>query len=69
MATGKQHETEGKLDKAKGAIKEGFGALTGNRSTEIEGKGERAGGAIQEEYGRIKSDLTDETNDDPSRRR
>ena len=64
MATGKEHEAEGKLDQLKGAIKEGFGALTGDRSTEIEGKGERAKGKIQEEYGKIKSDLTD---DDPTR--
>ena len=64
MATGKEHEVEGKLDQLKGAVKEGFGALTGDRSTEIEGKGERAKGKIQEEYGKIKSDLT---NDDPTR--
>lgn len=65
MATGKEHEGEGKLDQLKGAVKEGFGALTGDRSTEIEGKGERAKGKIQEEYGKIKSDLTD---DEPTRR-
>ena len=64
MASGKEHEIEGKLDQLKGAVKEGFGALTGDRSTEIEGKGERAKGKIQEEYGKIKSDLT---NDDPTR--
>jgi len=66
MATGKEHEVEGKLDQLKGAVKEGFGALTGNRSTEAEGKAERAKGAIQEGYGKLKSDLTDE---DPDRNR
>lgn len=65
MASGKEHEREGKLDQLKGAVKEGFGALTGDRSTEAEGKGERAKGKIQEEYGKIKSDLTD---DDPTKR-
>ena len=60
MATGKEHEVEGKFDQVKGAVKEGFGALTGDRSTEIEGKTERAKGKIQEEFGKIKSDLTDE---------
>jgi len=65
MATGKEHEGEGKWNQAKGAVKEGFGALTGDRSTEAEGKGERAKGKIQEEYGKIKSDLNDE---DPTRR-
>ena len=64
MPTGKEHEVEGKLDQLEGAIKEGFGALTGNRSTEAEGKLERAKGAIQEGYGKLKSDLNDE---DPDR--
>ena len=65
MATGKEHEGEGRLDQVKGAAKEGFGALTGDRSTEAEGKAERAKGKIQEEYGKIKSDLRD---DEPTRR-
>ena len=60
MASGKEHQGEGKLDQLKGAVKEGFGALTGDRSTEAEGKAERAKGRIQEEYGKIKSDLTDD---------
>ncbi|HUP64865.1 MAG TPA: CsbD family protein [Thermoanaerobaculia bacterium] len=60
MASGKEHQAEGKLDQVKGAAKEGFGALTGDRSTEAEGKAERAKGKIQEEYGRIKSDVKNE---------
>lgn len=60
MATGKEHESEGKLDQLKGAVKEGFGALTGDRSTEAEGKIERTKGKVQEEFGKLKSDLTDE---------
>lgn len=60
MATGKEHEAEGTWKQVKGAVKEGFGAATGDRSTEAEGKGERAGGKVQEKYGRIKSDLNDE---------
>ena len=63
MASGKEHEGQGKLDQLKGAVKEGFGALTGDRSTEAEGKLERAKGKIQEEYGKIKSDVTDENPD------
>jgi uncharacterized protein YjbJ (UPF0337 family) len=57
MATGKEHEVEGKLDQVKGAIKEGFGALTGDRSTEIEGKGERLKGNIQEGFGKLKDEF------------
>jgi uncharacterized protein YjbJ (UPF0337 family) len=61
MATGDEHKIKGMIDKAKGAVKEGFGALTGDRSTEVEGKLERAGGAIRESYGDLKNDLTDDT--------
>lgn len=70
MATGKDHEADGKLDKMKGAIKEGFGALTGDRSTEAEGKMDRAKGGLQEKYGQVKSDITDSNRDidrDPTR--
>lgn len=65
MASGKEHESEGKIDQLKGAIKEGWGALTGNRSTETEGKMDRAKGSLQEGYGELKSDLTGEN--DPTR--
>jgi len=64
MASGTEHELKGKLSKVKGAIKEGFGALTGDRSTEIEGKTERAGGALREGYGRVKSEITGENDPD-----
>ena len=57
MATGDEHSIKGKLEQAKGAVKEGFGALTGDRSTEIEGKVERAKGALREGYGNLKNDL------------
>jgi uncharacterized protein YjbJ (UPF0337 family) len=66
MATGKEHEVEGKLDQVKGAVKEGFGALTGDRSTEIEGKAERLGGKIRESYGKLKDDLETDERIDPS---
>lgn len=57
MATGAEHQDKGKLEQAKGAVKEGFGALTGDRSTELEGKAERAKGNVREAYGKLKSDL------------
>ncbi|HEV7766624.1 MAG TPA: CsbD family protein [Thermoanaerobaculia bacterium] len=60
MASGKEHEVEGRIDQLKGAVKEGFGALTGDRSTEIKGKAERLGGKVQESYGKLKDDV--ETN-------
>ena len=60
MATGNEHQDKGKLEQAKGAVKEGFGALTGDRSTEAEGKAERAKGNVREEYGKLKNELNDE---------
>lgn len=64
MKTGKEHQVEGTLDKVKGAVKEGFGALTGDRSTEIEGKAERLKGNIQEKFGRLKDDVENDRLDD-----
>lgn len=66
MATGKEHETKGIIEKAKGAVKEGFGALTGDRSTEMEGKAERAKGSLREGYGELKDDLTSDRADSGS---
>ncbi len=65
MKTGNEHQVEGAVDKVKGAVKEGFGALTGDRSTEIEGKTDRAKGSVQQKYGEIKSAVTGEN--DPTR--
>lgn len=66
MPTGKEHQRKGKVEKTIGAIKEGFGALTGDRSTEVKGKAERLKGAVREEYGKLKSDVNKEP---PPRRR
>jgi uncharacterized protein YjbJ (UPF0337 family) len=62
MASGAEHRGKGIVEQVKGAVKEGFGALTGDRSTEIEGKAERAKGAVREAYGNLKDDLA--RNDD-----
>ena len=51
---------KGKIEQTKGAIKEGFGAATGDRSTEIEGKAERLKGNVREGYGEVKRDLDDD---------
>lgn len=61
MTTPNKDQIKGKMDKFKGAVKEGFGATTGDRSTEIEGKAERLKGAIREGFGDVKQNLeTDE---------
>lgn len=66
MATGKEHQAEGMFKKVKGAVKEGFGALTGDRSTEAEGKLDRAKGSVQQTYGEAKDRLTSDPNDPTS---
>jgi uncharacterized protein YjbJ (UPF0337 family) len=69
MSTGDEHKIKGKLEQVKGAVKEGFGALTGDRSTEIEGKAERAKGALREGYGQLKNDLNSDVPDEGTPRR
>jgi uncharacterized protein YjbJ (UPF0337 family) len=63
MASGAEHRGKGMVEQVKGAVKEGFGALTGDRSTEVEGKAERAKGAVREAYGNLKDDLTHNDDD------
>jgi uncharacterized protein YjbJ (UPF0337 family) len=70
MATGKEHQARGIFEQVKGALKEGFGAFSGNRKLEAEGKAGRAKGVVRETYGEIKSDLNrtdDPTRNDPTR--
>jgi uncharacterized protein YjbJ (UPF0337 family) len=47
-------ELEGKLDQAKGKIKEEVGKLSDDSSTEVEGKADQAKGKIKEELGEAK---------------
>lgn len=51
MGLPNKDEVEGKLDQAKGAIKENVGDAIGDTDMEAEGKADRAGGNIQEGYG------------------
>lgn len=44
-------EIEGKLDQAKGAVKDKVGEVTGDRDLEAEGEADRASGNIQEGFG------------------
>jgi uncharacterized protein YjbJ (UPF0337 family) len=50
-------EFKGKVENAKGRVKEAAGALTGDKETQAEGMGERFKGAAREKYGEIKRDL------------
>ncbi len=50
-------ELEGKMDKAKGKVKEAFGKATNDKSTEAEGKADQAKGEAKETYGEAKRNL------------
>ncbi len=62
--TGTKDKIKGKFEQAKGAVKEGFGAATGDRSTEVEGKAERLKGNVREGYGDVKSELNRDIDND-----
>lgn len=45
---------EGAAHEAEGAIKQGFGKVTGDTKTEAEGKGEKEAGKVQNMVGGVK---------------
>jgi len=49
----------GAANQAKGAIKEGFGKLTGDAKTEAEGKADKAEGKVQNAVGGVKDAARD----------
>jgi uncharacterized protein YjbJ (UPF0337 family) len=53
-------ELKGKVENAKGRVKEAAGAITGNKKTQAEGMGERFKGAVREKVGEIKGDVARE---------
>jgi uncharacterized protein YjbJ (UPF0337 family) len=57
MKSSTQDETEGKLHKVKGSIKEIAGKATRNRKLERKGKAEKAAGKVQEKIGQVKKVL------------
>jgi len=50
-------ELEGKMDKAKGNVKEGVGKLTNDKSLEAEGKADQVKGEAKETYGEAKRNV------------
>lgn len=50
-------ELKGKMENAKGRVKEAAGALTGDKKTQAEGMAERFKGAVREKVGEIKGDV------------
>jgi uncharacterized protein YjbJ (UPF0337 family) len=54
MGLPNRDEVEGKLDQAKGSVKETFGRATNDRDLEAEGSADRTGGKVQEGFGTAK---------------
>ena len=52
-------QVEGRLDQAKGALKEAAGKLVGNERLQGEGLADKASGKTQATYGDAKEDLKD----------
>jgi len=55
---------EGSVKEAGGKVKEGWGDLTDDSSTEAEGKLDQAEGGLQNEWGKTKDDVRDALDDD-----
>jgi uncharacterized protein YjbJ (UPF0337 family) len=54
-------QMKGKLEQAKGYIKEKTGEATGNEELEEEGKADKAAGSVREGYGEAKDKIHDAT--------
>lgn len=59
MSAPNRDEVEGKLDQAKGTIKDKVGEFTGDREMEAEGEAEHAEGEAQETWGKFKRGVGD----------
>ena len=60
---GNDQQNQGNWDQAKGKVKEEWGDMTDDRSTEMEGKWDQAKGKVEEKIGEVKEDW-DKRDDD-----
>jgi uncharacterized protein YjbJ (UPF0337 family) len=63
MSLPNKDEMEGKLDQAKGSVKETVGRAVGDDELETEGQADRAGGNIQEGFGTARRKVGDAIED------
>jgi uncharacterized protein YjbJ (UPF0337 family) len=49
-----KNERDGKIDQAKGRVKQAVGDLTGNKKLKAEGQVDEAGGKVEEAVGELK---------------
>ena len=54
-----ENRVTGALHQAEGAVKEGFGKLTGDKKTEAEGAAEKTGGKVENTVGGVKDSVRD----------
>lgn len=54
---GVENSTEGKLDHAKGHVKDAVGGLTGDKSLQAEGKLDQVKGKLQDKLGEAQREL------------
>jgi uncharacterized protein YjbJ (UPF0337 family) len=63
MSLPNKDEVKGKVDQAKGAVKENVGHATGDPDLESEGQADRAGGNIREGFGTARRKIGDAIED------
>ena len=56
-------QVKGRVEQAKGAIKETTGKVVGNKKLETEGQIDQVGGKAQADYGDLKEDVKDAVKD------
>jgi uncharacterized protein YjbJ (UPF0337 family) len=56
-------QVKGRVEQAKGAVKEGTGKMVGNKKLQTEGQIDKASGKAQATYGDVKEDVKDAAKD------
>jgi uncharacterized protein YjbJ (UPF0337 family) len=58
-----ENRVEGAFDKAKGAVKEGVGKVTGDEKLQAEGKADKVGGTVKNTVGGVADAVRDAGHD------
>ncbi|HSH40881.1 MAG TPA: CsbD family protein [Arenicellales bacterium] len=56
-----KNQIKGRINKAKGQVKEVTGRVIGNKELEQKGSAQKAGGKVESGYGDVKEDIKDST--------
>ncbi len=56
-------QVKGRVEQAKGTVKEAAGKVIGNKKLETEGQLDKVGGKVQADFGDLKEDVKDATKD------